>query len=214
METSPSAVSTCDVNAAVFSCDARRDPKCWQSQCVVWKRCEVLLAWTWQQHNHRETCFWSTQLSPAVRRQQHVLMSVQLQLSALIIIRLILFSLNVLIVPLKFIINSFPAKHGIFPRSHCYTLGGAITHLLNESRKCRSKTQERKTQKRSISYVSICIWKIMRSSTLTAHKWKLSNVTEWNVDPESVKGLWSFGILMEAIYSIFALIILLNMIQM
>ncbi len=42
-----------------------------------------------------------------------------------------------------------------FPRflcSHCYTLGGAITHLLNESRITRSKTQTRKTQKPAISY--------------------------------------------------------------
>ncbi len=44
-----------------------------------------------------------------------------------------------------------------FPRflcSHCYTLGGAITHLLNESRITRSKTQTRKTQKPAISYVA------------------------------------------------------------
>ncbi len=99
--------------------------------------------------------------------------------AALITIRLILFILNV------FILQHY--QHWIFPRSRCYTLGGAITRLLNESRITRSKTQARKTQKRSISYVSICIWKIMRSSTLTAYKWKRSNVSEWSVDPESVK---------------------------
>ncbi len=27
----------------------------------------------------------------------------------------------------------------------------------------------------------------------SAYKWKLPNITEWNVDPESVKGLWIFG---------------------
>ncbi len=83
--------------------------------------------------------------------------------------------------------DSFPTKQE-FSRFHCYR--GAFTHLLNESRITRSKTQARKTQKRVISHVSFCIWKIMRSS---AYKWKLPNITEWNVDPESVKGLWIFG---------------------
>ncbi len=44
-----------------------------------------------------------------------------------------------------------------FPCSHSYTLQGAITHLLNESRMSRSKTQARKMQKQAISFVSICI---------------------------------------------------------
>ncbi len=83
----------------------------------------------------------------------------------------------------------FPRQTPNFPDFHCSTLGGAIIHLLNDSRKCRSKTQTRKTHKCAISYGSICIWKIMRSSTLTAYKWKLPNVTEWNVDPDSGKGL-------------------------
>ncbi len=71
-----------------------------------------------------------------------------------------------------------------------YTRGRYYTSL-NESRKCRSKTQTRKTQKRAMSYV----WKTMWSSTLTAYKWKLPNVTEWNVNPESGKGqckLWEY----------------------
>ncbi len=75
-----------------------------------------------------------------------------------------------------------------------YTRGRYYTSL-NESRKCRSKTQMRKTQKRAMSYVSICIWKTMPSSTLTAYTWKPPNVTEWNVNPESGKGqckLWEY----------------------
>ncbi len=46
-------------------------------------------------------------------------------------------------------------EYSRFPCFHCYTLGGAIMHILNESRKCRSKTQTRKMQKLIISYVRI-----------------------------------------------------------
>ncbi len=42
-----------------------------------------------------------------------------------------------------------------FPRSRCYMLGGTITHLLNESRMYRSKTQTRKTQKFKSSQVKL-----------------------------------------------------------
>lgn len=69
IETQASAVGDSEcmwhVNAAFSqppSCNARLYPQCWQSRCVVWNCCGLLLAWTWQQRNHRETCFWSTEL--------------------------------------------------------------------------------------------------------------------------------------------------------
>ncbi len=46
-------------------------------------------------------------------------------------------------------------EYSRFPCFHCYMLGGAIMHILNESRKCRSKTETRKMHKLIISYVSI-----------------------------------------------------------
>ncbi len=61
------------------------------------------------------------------------------------------------IVPKKSLIELFPFQTQIFQVS---TLGGAVTHLLNESRITRSKTQTRKKTKQAVSYVSICIWKI------------------------------------------------------
>ncbi len=48
------------------------------------------------------------------------------------------------------LMNSFPAKHRIFRVS--------VFSLLNTRGRCyASKTQIRKTQKRAMSYVSICI---------------------------------------------------------
>ncbi len=87
--------------------------------------------------------------------------------------------------------NSFPAKHRIshvsvfsllYARWRYYT---SPEWVSNHS----IKNTDEEDIETSDLICSICIWKIMRSSTLTTYKWKLSNVTEWNVDPESVK-LW------------------------
>ncbi len=52
-------------------------------------------------------------------------------------------------IELRLNINSFPPNTELygFLCFHCYTLEGAIAHLLNEYRITRSKTQARKTQK-------------------------------------------------------------------
>uniref|UniRef100_A0A673NAW6 Peripheral plasma membrane protein CASK-like n=1 Tax=Sinocyclocheilus rhinocerous TaxID=307959 RepID=A0A673NAW6_9TELE len=56
--------------------------------------------------------------------------------------------------------NASPPKTGFygFPCFHCYTLWGAITHLLNEYKTSRTKTQVNRTEKRAISYMNPRQW--------------------------------------------------------
>ncbi len=95
-------------------------------------------------------------------------------------------------------LNSFPAS------LHCYTLAGAITHLLNESRMCWSKTQARKTHRSHIMHMkNYAIMNTNDNCLMLASEMWIQKV---------VQDCASFGILI--IYCIFALIILLNMIQL
>ncbi len=68
-----------------------------------------------------------------------------------------------------------------------------------------------KKQKQAIVYVSRCICKIMQSSNI--NHYINQNVTELNDNPGSGKGPCKLCMLMKAIYFIYVLIIVLNLIQ-
>ncbi len=97
------------------------------------------------------------------------------------------------------IVNSFPTKHGIFhylwDNASLPNKEFSVFSLLY-TRGCYYASPERvqnvpikntdKEDADTSDFVSRCIWKIMRSST---YKWKLPDVTEWNVNPGSGNGL-------------------------
>lgn len=91
--------------------------------------------------------------------------------------------------------------------SRCYTLGGASTHLLNESRNSQTGSCRN----------SDLIWKhmhIKNNAIINTNRIWMKTVWCSRVKCGSRKDCEALGELMEDIYCSFALIILLNMIQM
>lgn len=91
--------------------------------------------------------------------------------------------------------------------SRCYTLGGAITHLLNQSRNSQTGSCRN----------SDLIWKhmhIKNNAIINTNRIWMKTVWCSRVKCGSRKDCEALGELMEDIYCSFALIILLNMIQM
>jgi len=90
----------------------------------------------------------------------------------------------------RYVPNSEYLNFSSYPCFHCYTVGGAITHLLVQN--LRIKTQEKKQLKQAIEDCSRKC-KITWSSYNKQHINHNSYVTEWNDEPMKRKQLWSFG---------------------